>query len=1102
MSRALFNLTLILALLLQNVIVAFAQEELEPSTQQNRVFMPLVAGAPGRDPTTAGNNEIKWVTDTVPSLLSVASFAKSDASAANREIDPLQPVSLIVRLAESATPAAVTALAGVQIVHRYTKVFNGLSLITSAGQLEQIETAPGVVAVYPDQLLQPATDASPTLIGAPTLWGALGGQQSSGEDVTIGVLDSGIWPEHPSLADPDPAGKAYPAPAVAPGANGFGAGSERNTCDFGNGAANAHDRPFVCNHKLTGAYSFIDTYKAVIGLLPTEFDSARDDNGHGTHTATTAAGNAGVTASIFGQELGVVSGIAPRAHVIAYRVCGDQGCFQSDSVAAIEQAILDGVNVINYSISGGGSPYGDVVELAFLVAYDSGVFVTASSGNDGPEPNTTSHNGPWTMTVAASSNSRYFMGTLTLRAANGDELAVPGGAVTGPLDAPTPVTIAPDPLCDVMSAGSFHGEAVICARGVIGRPAKSYNVQQAGGAAMILLNVDYQGLGADNCFIPCIAIDFPLSEQVRGFAAIHNGVTATFTSGNANAVPGDVMAGFSSRGGPGQTLGVSKPDVTAPGVQILAGSTAFPATTEGGPAGELFQVLMGTSMSSPHVAGAAALLKSLHPEWTPGQIQSALMMTAKSAGVVNADGMTPPNAYDYGSGRIDLTVAGDPGVVIAERAENFVAHQNDLWRANYPSLYIPNLAGELTVERTLQDVSGAASTWRLSTVTDANGWVILVPQEVAVPAGGAASFEITVRAPNVPLGQSRFGQIYLTDGQRQLHMPVTFVRGQSPIALNHTCTPVTVAVGNVSECRIRIQNTAYTEAEYTLNMFIHDRLELVPGSVSGGREYDAVTIKDKGILRGQQPPLIDVAVDALASPAGYFSLVDFGGNTEVTLTDEAIATYVVPPFVYAGEVFDRLSIVSNGYLIAGTGTQSDVAYINQYLPDATAPNSVLAPFWTDLNPENGGQILLNFLTDGAHTWMVVEYHQVPNYTDASEVNTFQVWIGIDGIEDISFTYGPQITAGAGGLLTVGAENRFGNSGGVVYFNSDGVAPSPSYPNGEYEVDVVSRPGEPGATRSVSYQVRGVEPGYARNCARVKSSAIEGAAITCGKVRVE
>src|SRR5262249_14247557 len=159
-------------------------------------------------------------------------------------------------------------------------------------------------SVEPDILQKIDTDTSPTFIGATTVWGNLGGQESAGEGVIVGVLDTGIWPEHPSYSDPDPSGKPYPAPP--PPLSGT------RQCEF-----NTDGNPgpaFSCNNKLIGADRFMATYDALIGLIPGEFTSARDDNGHGTHTSSTAAGNGGVHASIFGVDRGVVSGIAPRAH--------------------------------------------------------------------------------------------------------------------------------------------------------------------------------------------------------------------------------------------------------------------------------------------------------------------------------------------------------------------------------------------------------------------------------------------------------------------------------------------------------------------------------------------------------------------------------------------------------------------------------------------------------------------------------------------------------------------------------------------------------------------------------------------------------------------
>src|SRR5581483_6267726 len=180
-----------------------------------------------------------------------------------------------------------------------------------------------------------------------SIWNSLGGQAHAGEGEVVGGLDTGIWPEHPSFSDPDPLGNPYPAPPAQ---------DANLPCQFGSDVKG--DVPFACNNKLIGAYRFMNTYEQFgPPLQPGEFRSARDSEGHGTHTSSTAAGNAGVKATVFGVARGTISGIAPRAHLIMYRVCGADGCFSSDSVAAVQQAIADGVDVINFSIGGGTDPY-------------------------------------------------------------------------------------------------------------------------------------------------------------------------------------------------------------------------------------------------------------------------------------------------------------------------------------------------------------------------------------------------------------------------------------------------------------------------------------------------------------------------------------------------------------------------------------------------------------------------------------------------------------------------------------------------------------------------------------------------------------------------
>lgn len=1104
-TKRLLTALLILALLLQSAMAALAQDD--PAGEANdhaaeRLFLPLVGqGAPttaaaGEQAEQQGSEGFQPV-DEEMTLLSTEQAEKDEVRAAGAG-DSFSLVSLIVTFDDSVDVERLQTTPEAQIIHRYKAVFNGVSLLTSERNINAIAGMKGVTGVYVDELLQLNTEVSPQFIGAPTVWNALGGQGSAGEGVVVGILDTGIWPEHPSLSDPDPAGKPYAAPAVVPGSNGYGSGGQRSTCAFGNTAYNANDASFACNNKLIGAYAFIDTYKALIGLLPNEFDSARDDNGHGTHTATTTAGNGRVAASIFGIDRGIVSGIAPRAQIIAYRVCADQGCFQSDSVAAIDQAILDGVNVINFSISGGNNPFSDPVELAFLNAYAHGVFVAASAGNSGPGLDTVSHRGPWVTTVAASTSNRHFLSTLTLAADNGDTLTLTGATVTAGIDTPTPVVSAADfgdALClNPFAANTFSGQIVVCQRGVNARVLKSYNVAQGGASGMILYNPTIQGLNTDNHFVPSIHIDGGEGAALTAFLNSHSGETATFTQGTATAVQGDVVASFSSRGGPGQTLGVSKPDVTAPGVQILAGNTPLGATPVSGFPGQLFQSIQGTSMSSPHVAGAAALLKALHPDWTPGQIKSALMTTAKTEGVVKEDGVTPSTPFDDGSGRIDLNVAGNPGLTIDETAANYRAYQDALWNANYPSIYHPALPGAITVQRTVKSVLNRTSAWEIK-ATAGNDWSISVPANIQVPANGTATFNIRIDARNVPIGQVRHGEIRLHHGTFRLHIPVTIVRREAGVTLSKSCAPGEIARREPTTCTITVANTTFSDASVILTDTLPAHFDLVNGSLVGANLVRPNQLSFAGVLAGAAPP--DVFIAPGSSPAGgYLPLRLFGVAPISGVGDDTLTNFNVPSFVFAGEVWSRLGISSNGYLVVGGGSGPDNTIINQNFPDPTRPNNVLAPFWTDLNPAVAGAIRIGLLTDGVNTWLVVDWEGVRDFS-LPRLSSFQVWIRIGTVEDISFAYGPVASNGDGGFLTVGAENKHGNRGANFYFDGTGTLPT----NGT-QLRVSTVPGAPGETHTITFRMQSQKPGTWQNCAEMTANLFQGVAISCvsGRVR--
>ena len=298
-------------------------------------------------------------------------LAREAAAAADLEL-----ISIIVTFEDGVEPSNLEAAGAGRVIYHYKEVFDGASMVLPDENVGAVAALEGVKQVYLDELVELDTDESPAFIGAPALWAAVGGQEVAGEGIVVGVVDSGIWPEHPSFSDPDPSGKPYEEPPFEPGHNGVLGG--RSTCDFGNTAWNPNDAPFTCNNKLIGAYRFQDTAEALGELTGDEFKSARDSDGHGTHTTSTAAGNAGVEASILGTSFGTVSGIAPRAHVIMYRTAwGPNGTsYFSDLTAAIEQATLDGVDALNYSIGGGTDPYSEAPSLAFLAAYANGTFVS------------------------------------------------------------------------------------------------------------------------------------------------------------------------------------------------------------------------------------------------------------------------------------------------------------------------------------------------------------------------------------------------------------------------------------------------------------------------------------------------------------------------------------------------------------------------------------------------------------------------------------------------------------------------------------------------------------------------------------------------------
>ena len=1023
------------------------------------------------DATASYKGDIAGLAATSPSVTGTKLTGKSGAERAYENYTGGLDRSFRDKLA-SAVPAA---LAGKSL----QTVYGGVAVRVPANQVSKLLAISGVAAVQTDQLNKPDTIESPQFIGAPTVWAQTGGQALAGRGVIFGDIDTGLWPEHPMLADNPALGNPPPAPSGLP-----------RVCNYGDNPLTPAVDVFVCNHKVIGGAPFIDNYNFFVGgeVYP---DSARDSNGHGTHTTTTAAGDPVTNAPVLGVDRGPVSGVAPGAWVIEYKVCGLLGCFSSDSAAAVQQAIFDGVNVINFSISGGSQPYSDVTELAFLDAYNAGILVAASAGNSGPGAGTTDHHGPWVLTVAASTQSRQFQSTLTVTDGAASASFV-GTSLTAGVSTSTPIVLAQnipgeDKLCSTpLAPGTATGKLVACQRGTVGRVQKGSNLAAGGAAGMILYNLPLADTESDNHFLP--AIHLADGTDFLAFLAAHPTASGTFTDGVKADGQGDVMAAFSSRGPGGQFL---KPDITAPGVQILAGHTPTPDEVAGGPAGQYYWAIAGTSMSSPHIAGSALLMKALHPTWTPGDIKSALMTTA-TTNVVKEDLVTPADPFDFGAGRVDLTKAGSAAIVFEDTAQRmYDLGQNGVTAldVNLASINVPTMPGTVTVHRTAKNVTNTAYNYTVSASAPAGSRIRISPDHGRIRAGQSQTFTITITS-SAPTGQY-FGQInFSSESSPALHLPVAFFNQQGAVTLAQSCTPASVAVNHTTTCSITATNQSDGVTTASLTSKVSDRLRIT-GAVGATVSRGSTAVAGPTVLAAPADGIPAIA-PGVTPGGGYLDLGLFG-ITPVARGDESITNFNVPPFVFGGKTYTAIGVDSNGYIVVGGGDASDNNYLPQTFPNPARPNGVLSPYWTDLDDSGAPGISVATLSDGVNTWIVAQWNtHVYGDTTAAGSRRMQVWIGINGVEDISYGYDTNtvgVDAPAGNGLTVGAESINGTQGAQI------TGP----PAGDYVV--TSSPSTPGGSLAVTLTVRGTDRGNANLTSSMTSDVVAGTTIVATPIVV-
>ncbi|MDF8265700.1 S8 family peptidase [Luteipulveratus flavus] len=840
------------------------------------------------------------------------------------------------------------------VTRSYDMAFNGFAATLTPAQVGELSKSPEVLQVWKDETRTADTVSTPKFLGldGPTgVWQKqFGGVDKAGAGMIIGDIDSGIWPENPSFA-----ATAQSASEVATIRSKW-----KGSCDAGTSGT-----PVQCNNKLIGARYYADN--ATVESF--EFKSPRDYNGHGSHTASTAAGNHGVKASINGAEVGDVSGMAPQARIAAYKALwatpsGSASGSTSDLVQAIDDAVGDGVDIITYSISGSRDYVVTADELAFLGAADANVFVATSAGNEGDSVGTSSvaHNSPWTMTVAASTHDRGVTKTVTL--GNGQKYTGvgvlggvgPAGLVTSASVAAAGVPAAAAELCfsDVdqdtsngvqpaLDPAKAAGKIVVCKRGTNARTDKSAAVKVAGGVGMVLYNAAAgQSQDADFHSVPSIHVDNVAGAAVLAYASTA-GATATISAVDPTPVRAPAMAGFSSYGpakaGGGDLL---KPDITAPGSGIIA------AVSPAGNHGNSFDSYSGTSMSTPHIAGIAALVRQAHPSWSPAAVKSALMTNATpldrtGAPIQRAGKDATP--LDYGSGHVQPAPSFNPGLVydaglndwlqyacgigqlqlVSEKGTCDKVGSIDPSDLNYPSIAVGDLAGTQTITRTVTNVEDRASQYTARVVAPAGFTASVSPSTLVIPPGQSRQFKVTLTRTSAPFGQYAFGSLTWkgSRGQevrspiavRPVAAAVTAETVQSstsgsvtlPVRPGYTGTLGASAVGLTAGAVNVVPTTTSTNGT-------------VQVTVPAGTKVVRFATYDTDVPAGTD---VDLAVTKDGKTVGSSG----GGTAEeaVTLNNPAAGTYTVTADLFSGPA--SLDVKVNAFVV----------------PDAAAGNLTVTP---------------------------------------------------------------------------------------------------------------------------------------------------------------
>lgn len=685
---------------------------------------------------------------------------------------------------------------------------NAVVLRLTPAEARQLSSVDGVAAVYRDAPHAPTTDIGPGFIGAASLWWGTPTTQDTifangfelfsgfrGDGLVAGIIDTGYNSLSPSFSATDDSGYTIQNP--------LGSGNFLGQCNVPGISLGG------CNAKVIGVYDMVDANPPF---------SVEDTQGHGSHTASTVAGNSHI-ASLDGYTARI-SGVAPHANLVIFYACSPDPnvqCQDSFTSGAVDLAIQDGaVDALNYSISGGTSPWNDPTSLAFLSAADAGIFVAASAGNTNASvpaqvPGTTNHVEPWVITVAASTHTGGPIGSLLSLTgpgtppANTQDIglseATADTPLTAPLPATTPIVLSPQfqnqtttgtDGCSGYPAGLFTGAIALVSRGSCNFTVKVNNAVSSGAIAVVISDNRVEGrfipdLSGSPATVPVWSVLQGDGTHLATFLAANSDTGTASVSYPPSRLPQqpDVLANFSLLGPAG--IDVIKPDVQAPGVNILAaidndGSADGPS---------LVGLMSGTSMAAPHTTGSGVLLLGIHPGWSPLEVKSALMTTALEVGLTKANGSTPSDFFDRGSGRLQDFIANQAGLVLDETGLNFAladpANGGDPGTLNLASMQNLACVNACRFQRRLTSTQPQSVTWTATVNGDALIGVTVSPSSFAVGAAPARrDIQVDIDSSVLPAdGSAHFTEIVLTPSDPQLpplHLPIAVAMPPPTIA--------------------------------------------------------------------------------------------------------------------------------------------------------------------------------------------------------------------------------------------------------------------------------------------------------------------------------